>query len=142
MTEARRVRDRYLAAFNDHDISALLATFSPTGVVVRPEGTAEGPEEFASHIAEYWAAFPDCRLVVWEAFGAGETAVEEVSFAGTHTAPYLLPSGEVLAPTGRTVYVRGCNVSTVEDGLVISMRLYYDQLELFSQLGVPCLPST
>ncbi|WP_283135740.1 ester cyclase [Rhizohabitans arisaemae] len=141
MTEARRARDRYLAAFNDKDMDALLSTFSPAGVAVSPEGAAEGHEELASYLREFWAAFPDCHLVVWEEAEADGTTVEELSFVGTHNGPYLLPSGAMLAPTGRTVQVRACYICTVENGTIVSLRLYFDQLELLTQLGVPCLPA-
>jgi hypothetical protein len=38
--------------------------------------------------------------------------------------------------------VRGCDVATVEGGLITSHRIYFDQMEFLGQLGlVPEMPS-
>lgn len=37
--------------------------------------------------------------------------------------------------TGRPITVGACSVSIVADGLIASHRIYYDQLELATQLG-------
>ncbi|MBX6169522.1 MAG: ester cyclase [Thermobispora bispora] len=137
MGEARRVRDRYNAAFNAHDMDALLGTVSPDGAFLTPEGIAEGREQLCSYLEEFWAAFPDVHLVVLEAFELGDLTLDEVVLIGTHRGPYLGPSGTVVPPTGRPLNLRACYVCAIENGLIVSMRLYFDQLELLSQLGVP-----
>lgn len=58
---------------------------------------------------------------------------------GTHLGPLLLPGGSMLEATGQRIAVRGAGLCTIENGLIVSDRDYYDQLELFSQLGL-CLP--
>ncbi|WP_187280793.1 ester cyclase [Microbispora sp. CSR-4] len=137
MGEARRVRDRYNAAFNAHDIDALLSTVSPDAAILSPEGLAEGREELGSYLEEFWAAFPDVHTVVLESFDTDDTTIDEVVFVGTHKGPYRGPGGKVIPPTGRPVNIRACYVCTVENGLIVSMRVYLDQMELLSQLGVP-----
>ncbi len=138
MTDAREVRDKYTAAFNVHDMDALLRTVSPTGVTVSPEGLSQGHEELASYIGQFWEAFPDVYAMVVESFDVGDVAVDELLMVGTHKGPYMMPDGQVITPTGRPVSLRCCYVCTVENGLIVSLRLYFDQLELRAQLGVPC----
>lgn len=41
-----------------------------------------------------------------------------------------------IAPTGRTVTARVCNVIEVKDGKIWREREYYDALSLMQQLGV------
>ncbi|MEV7007489.1 ester cyclase [Streptosporangium sp. NPDC051022] len=139
MTDAREVRDGYTAAFNLHDMDALLRTVSPAGVTVSPEGLSQGHEELASYLEEFWEAFPDIRAVVVESFDVGDdVTVDEVVMVGTHKGPYLLPDGQVIPATGRPVSLRCCYVCTIENRLIVSLRLYFDQAELFAQLGSPC----
>ncbi|MEV8631377.1 ester cyclase [Streptosporangium sp. NPDC051023] len=138
MTDARKVRDRYNAAFNLHDLDALLRTVSPAGVTVSPEGLSQGHEELASYLEEFWEAFPDIHTVVVESFDVGDVAIDELVMVGTHKGPYMLPDGQVIEATGRPVALRCCYVCTIENGLIVSLRLYFDQSELRAQLGFPC----
>ncbi|WP_214409412.1 ester cyclase [Sphaerisporangium fuscum] len=137
MTDARAIRDRYTAAFNAHDMHELLRTVSPTGVTVSPEGVSQGREELASYIGEFWEAFPDVRAVIVESYDAGDVTIDELLMVGTHQGPYTMPDGRIIPPTGRPLSLRGCYICTVENGLIESLRLYFDQLQLLTQLGHP-----
>ncbi|GII96117.1 ester cyclase [Sinosporangium siamense] len=135
MNHARQAMDRYISGFCAHDMDMVLSAFSPTAVGISPEGPAEGHEEFASHIALFWQSFPDAHMASWESVDAGDTTVDEVSITGTHTGDPWLVAGVDVPPTGRAVQLRGCYVCTAEYGYIVSLRLYYDQLELLAQLG-------
>ena len=55
--------------------------------------------------------------------------------AHRHAEPaVMLPGGGVLDGTGRPVAVRGTSTCSV-GSKIITHRIYYDQLELYSQLG-------
>ncbi|MER6511498.1 nuclear transport factor 2 family protein [Nonomuraea sp. NPDC001636] len=135
MNVARDVRDRYTDAFNAHDMKALLSTFSPAGVSISPEGVSQGHSELASYLEEFWTAFPDVRAVITESSAGEATTVDELLMVGTHRGPYTMPDGQVLPATDRPLRLRCCYVCTVEDGLITSLRLYFDQLELLTQLS-------
>jgi hypothetical protein len=64
-----------------------------------------------------------------------DAAATEVTFTGTHTGPLPTPNGPV-PPTGRRVSLRSVSILRVEAGLVASERVYLDQLELVTQLGL------
>jgi ketosteroid isomerase-like protein len=66
---------------------------------------------------------------------AGELAVQEARFTGTHTGTLRAPSGDIPA-TGRSVDLRYVGVQSVENGRVASFHLYFDQAELLTQLGL------
>ncbi|MGV9778770.1 hypothetical protein [Streptosporangium sp. NPDC003464] len=55
---------------------------------------------------------------------------------GAQAEPFLLAGGEVLPATGRRVSLRCCCVFALSDNLVVSQRVYFDQLELYAQLGL------
>jgi ketosteroid isomerase-like protein len=47
-----------------------------------------------------------------------------------------MPTGETVSATGKRVTVRGADVCMVEGGLIVEHHIYYDQVELFGQLGL------
>ncbi|MER5649399.1 ester cyclase [Streptosporangium sp. NPDC002524] len=135
MPEQGEIEDALADAVNDHDLEALIRCYSPRAVTVMPGGVAEGRDQIRSYYAQFLEAFPDLRVTIWSRLERSDDISHEWAFAATHTGPFLVP-GAVLPPTGREIRVRACSVRTVEDGLILSHRLYFDQLELLSQLGV------
>ena len=58
-------------------------------------------------------------------------------FIGTHTEPLGPPVfDEPVAPTGRTIRVRGVSVYDVSDGLIQRETLYIDLATVIVELGV------
>jgi len=142
MVTARELKDRVIAALNDHDLEAAMRCFARDAVYVGPVGAAEGHEQIAWYFQHLLQAFPDLQLTPWCKVPVCDPAVSAVSeyvMTGTHLGPLLLPGGSTLEATGQRIAVRAAGLCTIENGLIISDRDYYDQLELFSQLGL-CLP--
>ncbi len=110
--------------------------FDPGCALVSPEGTADGREEIASVLTRFFTAFPDYRRSTWRTMDVDDCAVDEVTITGTHKGPFLLPDGEEAPATGRRIVVRSCEIITIQDGLVVSYQVYFDQLELLAQLGL------
>ncbi|MEZ0072964.1 nuclear transport factor 2 family protein [Planotetraspora sp. GP83] len=135
MSDAEAVVDRLMAALNDRDLEAVVRCYSPKAVAVGPQGVAEGRDEIAAYHAQVWEAFPKVSGMIWKKNTFDDLVVVELSSTVTHTGPFLLPSGEMLEPTGRSTSMRSCWVFTVEDDLVATQRVYFDQWELYSQLG-------
>jgi len=73
----------------------------------------------------------DVRLVAEE-----NVVVEQVRYTGTHTGTWRSPDGAEIPATGRRLDFPFVGVFTIEGGKISSIRLYYDQLELFAQLGL------
>jgi hypothetical protein len=142
MSTAYDVGDEPFRAFNDHDLGQLSLYYSPSAVLVGPEGVAEGLEQIVTIYEQHLTAFPDARLTPWYKATFSDPAVTEWMLTGTHTGPLLLPCGRYLEGTGRRIAVRGCCVAHVEDDKVVTHQQYYDQLELCSQLGLPRVAAT
>ncbi|MBX6383050.1 MAG: ester cyclase [Microbispora sp.] len=135
MSEVLRAVDRLRQAINRHDLDALAKCFDERAVLVAPDGIADNREEIASYYGEWMEAFPNMVITPQSVTMYGDTVAAEFTISGTHKGPLLIPGGEVLAATGRPVLVRSCSFSTVEDGVILSHRLFYDQLEMAAQLG-------
>ena len=135
MPSARELKDILFAAINDHDLYRVLDCYAPDAVYVGPAGVMEGHEQIAWHYEHLFKSFPDLCYTAWYKVPCDDPAVTEYAMTGTHVGPLLLPNGEVAEATGRRIAVRGSCACTIEHGKIITDRDYFDQLELYSQLG-------
>jgi ketosteroid isomerase-like protein len=62
--------------------------------------------------------------------------VEQARYTGTHTGAWRSPTGAEIPATGRKLDFPFVGVFRVQDGKISSIRLYYDQIEVFTQLGL------
>jgi ketosteroid isomerase-like protein len=135
--QARETMDRLTEAVFKKDYDTLATLYAPTAVAVTPEaGELIGRDAVLANLRQFIDAFPDAEYEPAYAHESGDTAIDEGYFTGTHTQPLPLPDGAVFAPTARRVRLRVCDVATVEGGVVVSHRFYYDQADLLEQLGV------
>jgi hypothetical protein len=135
MSEVLEAVDRLKEAYNRHDLDALARCFDDGSVLVSPDGIAEGPEQIASLYGQFMEAFPDTMVTPQSLVVSSRTLASEYTITGVHKGPFLIPGGGVLEETGRPITVRACCVTSVEGGVIASHRIYYDQLELVTQLG-------
>jgi steroid delta-isomerase-like uncharacterized protein len=83
-----------------------------------------------------WAtALPDSRATIEREIASGNTVTLELTWRGTHTGPLQLPSGTI-APTGRSIELRACQIVEVEGGKTRSITQYFDMATLMRQLGL------
>jgi ketosteroid isomerase-like protein len=127
------------AAWNSRDRNGYLMLYTEDCAVQAPGFDGHGREELGTYWDSFMAAFPDNRISVLRvAGGAGdELAVEESVLEGTHTGPLAGADGAVLPASGRPVSLPFCMVHEPRHGLLAASRLYVDQLELLTQIGVP-----
>ncbi len=137
MGEARTIMDRVTEVAFKGDPEALKGLYAPDAVAETPDhGTVRGRDEIAAWFGEFAVAFPDGSWESVHKHESGDSAIDEGFVVGTNTGPMAMPTGESIPATGRSVRVRGCDVATVENGLVTSHRFYFDQMDLLAQLGL------
>ncbi len=137
MGEAREVLDRLTEAVFSRDWDAVGGCYASNAVLVTPdEGEISGTEEVVQWYRDFLEAFEDARYELLYRHEAGNTAIDEGYFLGTHTGPLATPTGETIPPTGKRVRVRECDIATVESGRIMSHRFYFDQMEFLQQLGL------
>ncbi len=84
-----------------------------------------------------WArAIPDSKATFRDALVSDNTVVLEVTWRGTHTGPLQTTAGTEIAPTGKKIEIRACQVVKVANGKARAMRQYFDMATLMQQLGV------
>ncbi|MFC0549263.1 nuclear transport factor 2 family protein [Planotetraspora thailandica] len=136
-----KMSDSLYRALNAHDLGLTMRQFHPQAVLVTPVGIMEGHEQIAWHYEHMFGAFPDLVLTTWHRVSCGDPALNEWTMSAVHSGPFLIPGCGLAEPTGRRVLMRGCSACTVDHGLIVVKRVYYDQLELCSQLGYALSPS-
>jgi ketosteroid isomerase-like protein len=133
---AKAFMDRVTAAVMSGDRDALGQLYAANAVAETPDGPRlEGGAAIADYFLTFKRAFPDASFESTTKYEAGDTAIDEGYLVGTHTGVSSTPEGEV-PPTGRSLRLRECDILTVADGVAVTHRFYYDQLDFMSQLGL------
>ena len=141
MGDARQVAKEATDAFNAHDEKRIRALYADNATYEAPGGVRGGADEAAEYTMGWLNAFPDARAAVRNEIIASDWVVQELTFTGTHEKPLVGPGGEIPA-TGKQVTGHGIDVFRVEGGKIIEEHLYFDQIEILSQLGVTPAPAT
>jgi steroid delta-isomerase-like uncharacterized protein len=136
MADPKQLAGRFVEAFNAHDEKALLALDTSDSTMTAPGGAVLHGGQASTGYAMAWLnAFPDARLVIRNEIITGDTIVQEFTFEGTHTATLSAPTGDIPA-TNRRLSGRGVQVLKVRDGLIADTQLYFDQVDVLTQLGL------
>jgi predicted ester cyclase len=98
-------------------------------------GPGTGPDGLEQLYALWQEAFPDNRAEILSILGEGNEAALEGRLTGTHTGPLRLATGDIPA-TGRRVSLLYALQITESGGRMVSYRLYFDRVELMTQLGL------
>lgn len=138
-TKAQKAVNAMYEALNGHDGKALGAFYSEDCEIVAPPGELRGREALVALAETYWAAFSDLKWRVVAQFVSGDTVVTEESIDGTHDGDLVMPDGSMPASGGR-LSTRVCEVARVEDGEIVSLHLYWDNVAFLRTVGA--IPAT
>ena len=138
MGQAREVMDRLTEALTSTaDLKAVAELYAADAVAVTPyAGEVHGRDNIVDYWRQMTDAVPNATYEPVYSAEIGDTAIDEGFYSGKNTGPLPLPSGETLPATGKSVRIRGVDFAKVEDGRIVSYRLYFDQLEFLGQLGL------
>ena len=141
MTESNDTTARFVAAFNAHDERALNELHADDIKFNAPGGFKATNAKDATAYATTWLkAFPDGKMTVRSEITSGPWVVQEILMEGTHTAPLESPTGTI-APTYKKVVGYGVQLLRVENGKIAEARIYFDQLDQMTQLGLMPAPT-
>lgn len=142
MADAREVGQRFLDAFNAHDEQRMRALTAENAIFEAPgDVKLEGGDATTEYAMAWLNAFPDARITVHNELVAGDWVVQEFTFTGTHESTLMSPVGEIPA-THKTLNGRGVQIFRVEEEAVADTRLYFDQVQVMTQLGLMPEPAT
>jgi predicted ester cyclase len=72
---------------------------------------------------------------------SGPWVIQEITMEGVQSGPLEAPTGTI-PPTGKKVSGRGLQLLRIENGQIAEACIYFDQLEMLSQLGLVPAPAT
>jgi steroid delta-isomerase-like uncharacterized protein len=140
MPEVKDTSDRFVSAFNAHDEHALNAVHADNLKFNAPGAFKATSGKDATKYAMTWLnAFPNGKMTVRSEITSGPWVVQEVVMEGTHTAPLESPTGTIPA-THKKVVSYGVQLLRIENGKIAETRIYFDQLDQMTQLGL--IPAT
>jgi steroid delta-isomerase-like uncharacterized protein len=141
MGDPSEVAERGLQAWRSRDVEAFAATFADGATLTAPGGMQLQGRDGARQFYAVWnEAVPDNEVTIERRHGCGSVVVEQGVFSGTHTGNLTTPDGQVIPATGRSLSVPYVEVFDMESDHVASTRLYFDQVELLTQLGLMAAP--
>ncbi len=136
MPDTREVLRRSIEAWNAHDRQRWTEFAADDIELVVSGGVRLRGLEGARQMYDTWTtAFPDNRVEPVLEVVDGAAGVHESHFRGTHTGTMRSPSGEIPA-TGHQVDIPFIAVLSVENSKLTSFRVYFDQLDMLTQLGL------
>ena len=137
----REAFERGTQAFNAHNIDEFTGVLADDVGYQAPGGiSGQGKTACAQFFAGWFGAFPDAHVQVRALHIAGDAAVEEGTFTGTHDGILHTPAGDI-PPTSRPVTVDYIQVLRFRDGKHVSFNLMFDRLMMLEQLGLVSKPA-
>ncbi len=144
MSDLKDFAARANKAFNAHDADALAALDDSDVVFTAPSpsGRTErrGRQSSKEYNQSWFTAFPDAKTAIINEVIAGDYIVQEGTFQGTNTGTWKSEAVDMPA-TGKTLKGHYCLVSKVTNEQIVTSNLYFDQVELMTQLGLMPAPA-
>ena len=135
--ELQEFIDRYNAAWNAHDVEAIVTMHTEDSVFENhvTGDRYEGREAIARAITGIFGVFPDLSFEARRQHLREDLVVQEWTARGTQLGA-MTRAGIQVEPTGRTVEYRGMDIIPIRDGLVARKDVYSDSITLLRQLGL------
>jgi steroid delta-isomerase-like uncharacterized protein len=132
----REAIDRYNAAWNAHDLDAIMAMHAPDMVFENhTAGEAAEGEAVRAHIGSIFETWPDIVFETRRLYVREGLVVQEWTASATHVN--TMRRGDLVAePTGHRVTWEGIDSIPLEDGLVKRKDVYSDSVSILRQVGL------
>ena len=96
----------------------------------------KGLEENRADMENWTNTFSNMKVEAMNQVESGNTVVTEMKMTGVNTGDMEMPDGSKLPATGKSIELRGCQISEFEDGKMIKTTQYYNMMSMMSQLGL------
>jgi len=125
-------QERLAANINAGNIAVAVETFAEDAVDHDPApGQGPGREGFEAFFTELTTAFPDAHIAPAHVVADDDHVAIAYTLTGTHQQEF-----NGVAPTGRTIEIRGMQIGRFEGGEIVERWGSSDELGILKQLGV------
>ena len=131
---ARRIVEE---CWNKRNTKLIDELFSNDAVLHNPQDptVAKGPQGAKTSLETYLTAFPDLKITIEKEITDGEYVVQHLRAIGTHTGPLMgMPA------TGKKANTTGVMTTKFDDGKIVEVWSFFDNLGLMQQLGLVPTP--
>jgi steroid delta-isomerase-like uncharacterized protein len=122
--------------WNGRDQEAFFATYTEDCELTAPGFDGKGRQGLQEFWSLWMSGFPDNQVRVRLLIAEGDHVVEESVFEGTNSGPLRDSDGTETAATGRSVSTPFAGIHTVRNGKIARSRIYFDEADVLSQLGL------
>ena len=132
----RETIDRYNAAWNAHDVDAIMSMHAPDMVFENHTAgeSAEG-DEVRGHIAAIFQSWPDIAFATRRMYLRDGLVVQEWTATATHSE--AIRRGDIVAPpSGKRIEWKGLDIMPFENGLLKRKTVYSDSVSILRQIGL------
>ncbi len=138
MSEPQKVLEQAIQRWNATDRDGWAALYTEDVVYEGPggariSGLADLEEKYFDALV---TAAPDRVSTDVVLIAEGDHVVEQARYVGTHTGTWRNPDGAEIPATGKKIDFPFVGIFQVRDGKISSIRIYYDQVEVLTQLGL------
>lgn len=122
-------------AFNDHNMKEYFSYFADDCVFwnsVDYKVIIKSKQAMESQYNGWFYLIPDMKASVIRRYSMDNIVVEEFEFGGTIK---VVPPGFPETIKDKSFSTRACSVSTLENGKIKSVNMYYDYISMLNQLG-------
>jgi steroid delta-isomerase-like uncharacterized protein len=142
MASSQEIGAKFVEAFNAHD-EARIRELNAENTKFEAPGDVkiEGGEAATQYAMAWIRGFPDARITVHNELSSGDWVAQEITFEGTHEDTLSGPGGDIPA-THKRLIGRAVQIFNVEGDAITDTRLYYDQVQVMTQLGLMPEPAT
>src|SRR5690242_13364768 len=132
----REAIDRYNAAWNAHDLDAIMSMHAPDMVFENhTAGESAQGEGVREHIGRIFESWPDLHFDTRRLYVRDGVVTQEWTASATHTN--TMRRGDLVAePTGKRIEWRGVDVIPFEDGRIKRKDVYSDSVSILRQIGL------
>ena len=134
--ETRALVERWVAALNAHDVTAIADLLHDEYEEVGPSETLHGKAAGVADAAASFRSQPDMECITIALVVQDETAAVEYSMNGTLVAPLRFADGRVVPATGRRYEMYGCSWLWIRNGRIAVVDHYWDRVLIREQLGL------
>jgi predicted ester cyclase len=122
-------------AFNKHDMKATMSFNAPTIVFHEIAAPADqNLKQSSDSLAALWKGFPNAKITLSGAWGAGDYVVSTGALTGTNTGMFAPMK---MNKTGKSVTVPMIEFDKLADGKIVESWLFYDGGMFAAQLMPP-----
>jgi hydroxyacylglutathione hydrolase len=127
------IAQSYFSAADARDVDAMCDCWAPGGIDrIAAIGELKAPEGVREFFTEVFRAVPDSRLEVLDVVAQGDKVVVRWRNTGTFCGGAF----QGIEPTGARISLEGCDMLTIDKGLIQRNEAYYDGTQFARQIGM------